>query len=181
MCRVSSREDTIAEQYVSYTASRSTPKAVSIAEVAKATERDNAIQCVFRLLAKKRNSVVEELTPEEADRVKAFKLVLDQLSRADDEDGSLLLKGTKLVIPHELTDRVIEIAHLTHPGIVKTKSLIREKVWFPGVDRRVEDRISQCMPCQACSNNTSRTAQNVTTSLRTVDRAERRFRRVTQQ
>ena len=154
LSHVSSREETIAEHYVNYMANASTPKATTIAEVAKATKRDNAIQCVFKLLARKRHSVVEKLTPEEADRVKSFKLVLDQLSRADTEDGSLLLEGTKLVIPHELTDRVIEIAHLTHPGIVETKSLIREKSGFRvWIDALKTESGSACLAKRAATTH----------------------------
>ena len=38
-------------------------------------------------------------------------------------------------------------------GIVKTKALLREKVWFPGIDKEVERNISNCIPCQACSKS----------------------------
>ena len=33
--------------------------------------------------------------------------------------------------------------------IVKTKALLREKVWFSCMDRMVETRIKACLPCQA--------------------------------
>ncbi|PIK34808.1 hypothetical protein BSL78_28364 [Apostichopus japonicus] len=39
---------------------------------------------------------------------------------------------------------------------IRTKQLIREKVWFPGIDKRVEEKISQCIPCQATSSSTTR-------------------------
>lgn len=32
---------------------------------------------------------------------------------------------------------------------MKTKQLIREKVWFPGIDKLVEDTVKACIPCQA--------------------------------
>lgn len=32
--------------------------------------------------------------------------------------------------------------------MVKTKQLIRKKVWFPGIDRKVEDAIKHCEACQ---------------------------------
>ena len=47
-------------------------------------------------------------------------------------DG-VILRGTRIVIPSSLQQRAIDIAHETHLGIEKTKSLIREKIWFPQV------------------------------------------------
>ena len=63
-------------------------------------------------------------------------------------DG-VILRRHRLVIPSQLQNRVIDIAHHTHQGIVKTKQLIREKVWFPGIDKMVEETVRACIPCQA--------------------------------
>ena len=49
----------------------------------------------------------------------------------------------------------MELAHTGHQGIVKTKRLLREKVWFPGIDRMVKERIDNCIPCQAATPGTS--------------------------
>lgn len=43
----------------------------------------------------------------------------------------------------------IDLAHETHLGIGKTKSLLREKIWFPKIDSYVKDIIEQCIACQA--------------------------------
>ena len=42
-----------------------------------------------------------------------------------------------------------------HQGIVKTKSLIREKVWFPGIDKMVKDKVDNCLACQAVTPSKS--------------------------
>lgn len=49
--------------------------------------------------------------------------------------------------PHSCTlqQRVMQLAHEGHQGIAKTKSLLREKVWFPNIDRRVEAMITNCI------------------------------------
>jgi len=39
---------------------------------------------------------------------------------------------TRIVIPTAL--KVIQLAHEGHQGIVKTKALLRSKVWFPNID-----------------------------------------------
>ena len=41
------------------------------------------------------------------------------------------------------------LAHVGHQGIVKTKSLIRVKIWFPLIDSLVKAKIDACIPCQA--------------------------------
>ncbi|XP_014678409.1 PREDICTED: uncharacterized protein K02A2.6-like [Priapulus caudatus] len=67
--------------------------------------------------------------------------------------NGLVLRNTRIVLPVSLRQQAIELAHVGHQGVVKTKSLLREKVWFPGIDRLVEDRIKQCLPCQAATTN----------------------------
>ncbi|GFR63238.1 Pol protein [Elysia marginata] len=41
------------------------------------------------------------------------------------------------------------------PSIVKTKQLIREKVWFPGIDKLVEEHLKGCVPCQSSVTGTA--------------------------
>ena len=51
-------------------------------------------------------------------------------------------------------------------GIVKTKSLIREKVAFPGIDKMVKDKVDNCLACQAVTpSKSSRIEQLQMTSL----------------
>ena len=59
-------------------------------------------------------------------------------------------------IPKSLQERVISICHEGHLGIVKTKQLLRSKVWFSGIDKSVERRVASCIPCQASINTSQR-------------------------
>ncbi|CAB4008235.1 Hypothetical predicted protein [Paramuricea clavata] len=63
--------------------------------------------------------------------------------------GNTLLRGTRIVIPQCLQRQVINLAHERHQGIIKTKKLLREKVWFPDIDKLVGECIANCIPCQA--------------------------------
>ena len=74
-----------------------------------------------------------------------FLQVKDELSVYQDK---LVLCGSRVVIPESLQSRVVKIAHEGHLGIVKTKQLIRDRVWFPGMDKMVENEIKQCSACQ---------------------------------
>jgi hypothetical protein len=59
------------------------------------------------------------------------------------------------VIPQTLRKQVLDIAHETHQGITKTKSLLREKVWWPHIDKDIEDTIKNCIPCLSVSTKSS--------------------------
>ena len=63
-------------------------------------------------------------------------------------DG-IVLRGSRIVVPSTLQQRVIDIAHAGHQGIVRTKQLLRSFVWFPCIDEKVERAIKRCRNCQA--------------------------------
>jgi len=64
-------------------------------------------------------------------------------------DSDLILRGNRIAISASLQQRTVEIAHEGHKGIVKTKKLPREKVWFPGIEEMVKVVIQNCIACQA--------------------------------
>ena len=74
----------------------------------------------------------------------AFKALRHELTHF----GKLVLRGIRIVIPKNLTERVVEIAHEGHQGIVKTKERIRTKVWWPGMDKDTERLVRSCHECQ---------------------------------
>ena len=65
----------------------------------------------------------------------------------------IVLKGTKLIIPTDLRQRTLSTAHQHHLGIVKTKGLLREKVWRPGIDQEVEKMIKECHASQVTGSS----------------------------
>ena len=130
-----------AEEYVNFITRHATPVAITSQEILSEMAKDSVMTELKSIIMNEtwhKSSGVPEL--------KAFKLVKDELTVADD---GFILKGTKLVIPSKLRNRVINLAHEGHQGIVKTKSLLREKVWFPGIDQMVENTVKNCIPCQA--------------------------------
>jgi hypothetical protein len=82
--------------------------------------------------------------------------VLDTFSRLCYEltlvpvnDSEILLHDNRIVTPKELQMRVIDLANEGHQGIVRTKQLLREKVYFPGIDKLVEKTCKSCILCLA--------------------------------
>ena len=76
--------------------------------------------------------------------MQSFRNVQDELSALDD----VILRGTCLILPEALQEAAINIAHGGHQGLVKTKRLLREKVWFPNIDKIAEKITKQCVACQ---------------------------------
>jgi hypothetical protein len=58
--------------------------------------------------------------------------------------NSLLLRAAKLIIPTRLRNETVTHAHKGHQGIVKTKQALRTKVWWPRIDKDVEEFIKHC-------------------------------------
>ena len=64
----------------------------------------------------------------------------------------IILRGHRIVMPASLRRRTINLVHIGHQGIIKTKRLLRSKVWFPNIDAMVEETIRACLPCQAATS-----------------------------
>ena len=60
------------------------------------------------------------------------------------------------MIPASLQRQVLELAHEGHQGVNKTKSLLREKVWFPRIDAMVAKLLDECIACSASYDPKSR-------------------------
>ena len=51
---------------------------------------------------------------------------------------------------------MVDIAHEGHMGMTKTKTLVRENVWFPKIDRMVEEKVKSCLACQVTTPRNER-------------------------
>ena len=79
--------------------------------------------------------------------LRAFAKIQQELSLTPEVD--LVLRGNRLVIPRSLRKRVVQLAHEGHQGLIKTKTLLREKVWFPGIDTLAAKTVTDCLACQS--------------------------------
>ena len=79
--------------------------------------------------------------------VQGYKRLKDEFS----VQNGLVLRRNRIVIPATLRNKAVDLAHLGHQGIVNTKQLIRDKVWFPEIDKMTEETIKNCLPCQAAT------------------------------
>ena len=54
-------------------------------------------------------------------------------------------------MPESLREQILQLAHKTHQGIIKTKTMLREKVWWPQINKQIETIIKDCIPCISVS------------------------------
>ena len=144
------REEHVMEEYINYIATTSTPKSMTVAEIECSTEQDPTLQAVIQATHDGRWDLAREKLGVDKQVIQRLGKIKNELSLT--ESGKLVLRGTRIVIPQELQKRIIHLAHAGHLGIVKTKALLREKVWFSGIDRQVEDTIRKCLPCQVTTS-----------------------------
>ena len=142
-----------AEQYVNFVMTQATPKALSKDDIIKATAQDATLQEVMRLISNGQWNNLKPVNGVDPSTLKIFAKVWNELTSVD---GNIVLRGNRIVIPDALQKRVIELAHEGHQGLVKTRSLLRSKVWFPKMDAAVDQVVKKCFPCQIATPKPSR-------------------------
>ena len=135
-------ERNVADEYVNYVCTNAIPKAMTLQEIQAETEKDPTLQSLIKAIETDRWTDSEILD---------YKRLKDELLVY----SGVVLRGNRIVVPSKLRERAVELAHVGHQGIVKTKSLIREKVWFPGIDKMVKDKVDNCLACQAVTPSKS--------------------------
>ena len=147
---VSYSEEKAAERYVHFIAAHSTPKAMTLSEIRQATRADKTFQKIMELIRTNQWSMVQaesDVPDVDVSELKLFSKVKEELTVNEADD--LILRGARIVVPKALRQRTLALAHEGHQGIVKTKRLLREKIWFPRIDREVESLFASCIACQA--------------------------------
>ena len=114
--------DDDAEEFVQAIITHAIANVVSQAELKAESRTDDVLQNVRQYLKTKWPSEIP-------DAISAYYRVRNELSVVDDVT---VMRGTRAVIPKTLQQRVLQIAHEGHPGIVRMKQRCRATVWWPG-------------------------------------------------
>lgn len=133
------------DKTIAYITRNAIPKAMTLAEVQQATACDPMLQDVTQCL----QSVKWHKPPPGVSlaELSRYEQVKDALTCSD----NVVLKSNRIVMPLKLQERTVDIAHESHLGIVKTKGLLREKVWFPLMRKLVETKVKSCLACQVAT------------------------------
>ena len=123
------------EEFAYSVASEAMPVALVPSEVEALSAKDATLELVRQAVISSDWSKLQGTT---------YKMVKDELWVV----GQLVMRGGRIVMPENLWNRTVMLAHEGHQGVVRTKARLREKVWWPGMDKQVEAFVRCCYPCQ---------------------------------
>ncbi|XP_062539263.1 uncharacterized protein K02A2.6-like [Armigeres subalbatus] len=115
-----------------------TPIAVTVQEIREETKKDETIVEVCQALD----------NGNWTEKSKCYKPYAMELCSFSD----MLLRGERIIVPCSLQPKVLELAHEGHPGIVVMKRRLRQKVWWPSMDKEVEAFVKRCKDCTIVSS-----------------------------
>jgi hypothetical protein len=122
------------EDYVNYLFNASIPKSITHDEIIKATDEDEVLQELIRRVRGAKFNLIKR-------KSSMFDHVFHELSVTNE---NMVMRQHLIVIPSSLQSKIVDIAHVGHQGITKTKELLRTKVSFPRLDKLVEQKIDSC-------------------------------------
>jgi hypothetical protein len=134
------RQEAYRESVVKTLVLEKVPRAITLTEIQRATASDKVLGRVIKAV---KDGTLANRKKDQA--LCPYARIASEISIAED----VVLRGTRIIVPKELQERVLDICHEGHQGIVKCKSLLRTKVWFPGIDLAMERKVKGCLPCQA--------------------------------
>ena len=59
-----------------------------------------------------------------------------------------MLCGCRVVVPIIGQQKVLDLLHESYPGVVRMKAIERRTMWWPGVDKDIEEKVRVCQQCQ---------------------------------
>ena len=150
------RERNIAEEYVALLTTSAVPVAMTLAEIQDATLGDPTLQQLAELIRSQQwhsvlnnDSSSNDAKSIDLQDLKAFHKIRHELTVTTNNDT--ILRGSRIVMPASLRHRALQLAHEGHQGLIKTKQLLREKIWFPCIDKQAETLVKHCLPCQSAN------------------------------
>ena len=111
--------------------------------VSQSTRTDTVLAKVLQSLITGRDSIMNH------EDCKPYKTVWSELS----VEQGCILRGSRVVIPAALRERILEEIHADHQGIVRSKAIARSYIWWPGVDKAIESYVKKCEDCANHQNN----------------------------
>ena len=116
-----------AKDHIYFVAKKSVPKAMTARGIEEAAAVDQVLIAVRECIKSDRWKKCPNT---------AYKALRDELTCL----GKLVLRGSNVVAPGKLRQRVMNTAHECYRGMVKTKEKLRTRVWWPETRTRKNTR-----------------------------------------
>ncbi|CAB3996481.1 Transposon Ty3-G Gag-Pol poly [Paramuricea clavata] len=157
---------TMADNYVCFLTQHAVPRAMTLPEIQQATMADSTLQILSNLITTGKWHLIDSLDVQSNPNVKVLDLKACEKIKTEltlNEHDGIILRGSLIVLPESLRLKAVQIAHEGHQGLVKTKQLLREKVWYPGIDKLAKHTVDTCLLCQANGPNSHQEPLRMTT------------------
>lgn len=113
---------------------------VTSSDIINSTKHDNSLQQLKYYIINGWPKRKEEVTDKVTAQFWTFK---DLLYIAND----IIMMGDRVLVPEKHRKIILDALHKAHPGITRMKSLARSYVFWPGLDKDINDRVQNCLPC----------------------------------
>ena len=144
----------MSDDYICFVAQHAAPKAISLDEVKRETVYDPTLQQLTKAIRTGNWTVsrTQQNSGVNQQEMNVYFKLCHEITVSN--ENNVFLKGTRIILPASLRAHALSLAHEGHQGLVKTKRLLREKVWFPGIDAKAKLMVEKCLPCQAATPTT---------------------------
>ena len=113
--------------------------ALTFQKIEEESRKDPIIRSVIKKVQSE-NGWVDKPTPDES----VFFSRREELGA----QGAALMLGSRVAIPSALRTEALQVLHAVHQGMTKTKALARSYVWWPGMDKDIEEMVKNCQNCR---------------------------------
>ena len=59
----------------------------------------------------------------------------------------IVFKGERIIIPESIRAEILKILYKSHSGIIRTKQRARDVIYWPGLNKQIENITSKCAAC----------------------------------
>ena len=120
------RATKIAEDYIQFITEKAKPTLTDLKDLIAESNSDETLSIVQDALTY-RNWPTTNTDPD----LKLYSDIKDELTIMQ---NGIILRSHRICMPKNLQKEVVDLAHRGHQGMTRTKQLLREKVWFPGME-----------------------------------------------
>lgn len=113
---------------------------LNLKDVASATVQDDVLKKVT-------SAIQDNWIGSDYKLLKPYYHIRDQLSLKVQDDGTLITKAGRVIIPYSLTKRLLASTHEGHMGNNKMKGMLRAYCYWPNMSRDIEDYVRRCTSC----------------------------------
>lgn len=113
---------------------------VSSVDIINATKQDKSLQKLRDYIINGWPRTKTEVTDKVVAQLWTFKDLLY-------ESNDIIMMGDRIFVPEKHRERILNSLHKAHPGITRMKSLARSYVFWPGLDKDINEKVQKCLPC----------------------------------